>query len=128
MPDDAYEVGYKRPPPHTRWKKGQSGNPRGREVGQRNLKTELIEEVSERILIREGGEAKTVSKLRALLKAQTAKAVQGDTRAASLLISQLIRLLDPQEAAPEPTPVSEDDRAIIEAFLKRQTREKGGER
>ena len=25
-PDDAYEVGYGRPPIETRWKKGQSGN------------------------------------------------------------------------------------------------------
>lgn len=29
-PPEGYEVGYKRPPQATRWRKGQTGNPRGR--------------------------------------------------------------------------------------------------
>jgi uncharacterized protein DUF5681 len=32
-------VGYKRPPIHTRFKPGQSGNPSGRAKGSQNLKT-----------------------------------------------------------------------------------------
>jgi hypothetical protein len=28
--DPGHKVGYKSPPKHTRWKKGQSGNPKGR--------------------------------------------------------------------------------------------------
>jgi len=36
-----YEVGYGQPPHHTRFKKGQSGNPRGRPCGSNNLKTLL---------------------------------------------------------------------------------------
>lgn len=31
-----YEVGYCKPPEHTRWKPGQSGNPRGRPKGAKN--------------------------------------------------------------------------------------------
>ena len=38
-------VGYKNSPEHTRWKKGQSGNPTGRTKGQRNLKTDLAAEL-----------------------------------------------------------------------------------
>ena len=48
-------VGYKNPPEHTRWKKGQSGNPTGRARGQRNLKTDLAAELSESDQISEGG-------------------------------------------------------------------------
>ena len=41
MPDDDYAVGYKKPPLHTRFKKGQSGNPRGRPKGSKNFSTLL---------------------------------------------------------------------------------------
>ncbi len=50
-----YDVGYGKPPQHTRFRKGQSGNPTGRPKGARNLKTELLEELQEQILVREGG-------------------------------------------------------------------------
>ena len=44
-----YEVGYGKPPKHTRFQPGQSGNPRGRPKGTKNLKTDLEEELSERV-------------------------------------------------------------------------------
>ena len=60
MPKD-YEVGYRKPPKHTQFKEGQSGNPAGRPKGTNNLKTDLIEELGEQILIREGDRTFTVS-------------------------------------------------------------------
>ncbi len=38
-----YEVGYRKPPGHTRFTKGRSGNPDGRSPGAKNLKTLLSE-------------------------------------------------------------------------------------
>jgi hypothetical protein len=112
-------VGYKNPPRSTRWPKGQSGNSRGRAKGCRNLKTELAAELGETIQIREGGAPKRITKQRALLKALTAKAIQGDARAASLLVGMMMRLLEPELLPASPIALSVEDEAIVEAFLER---------
>ena len=46
-----YDVGYGKPPRHTRFKKGQSGNPRGRPSGSKNLATVLSEALNELVIV-----------------------------------------------------------------------------
>jgi hypothetical protein len=48
---------------HTRFKPGQSGNPRGRRKGQRNVSTVLAETLNQRIRIREGDRTRSLTKL-----------------------------------------------------------------
>src|SRR6478752_1825083 len=62
-----YEVGYRKPPKKTRFNPGQSGNPRDRPKGSPNLATDLSAELGELITVREGGQARRVSKQPALL-------------------------------------------------------------
>ena len=67
MPPEAardYEVGYGKPPRHTRFKKGQSGNPRGRPSGSKNLKTLLNEALNERVVVTEEGGRRNTSRKR----------------------------------------------------------------
>ena len=50
-----YKVGYKKPPLHTRFRKGQSGNPRGRPRGSKNLSTLLTDALNEPVVVTEDG-------------------------------------------------------------------------
>ena len=113
---DDYDVGYKKPPKHSQFKRGQSGNKKGRPKSQKNLKTELLEELSEPIAVREDGKRRTISKIRAVIKGQTAKAIKGDTKAAKFLTDMASRW-SPQDDEPvEDENVSAEDRAILEAL------------
>jgi Family of unknown function (DUF5681) len=116
-----YEVGYKKPPKDTQFQPGQSGNPNGRPKGTKNLKTDLAEELQERIALREGGERHTVSKQRAMLKRLMERALHGDTKAASLIINMVARFLDQTEDEEHATPLTETDRAILDAYVARMT-------
>ena len=113
-----YEIGYGRPPKHTRFKPGQSGNPCGRAKGTRNLRTDLIDELAERIAISEGGRRRSVSKQRGMLKQLMAKALKGDVRAANTILGLVERLLDARADA-EMTGITAQDEAIIADFLRR---------
>jgi hypothetical protein len=112
-----YEIGYGKPPRHTRFKPGQSGNPRGRSKGTRNLKTDLAEELAERIAISEGGRRRAVSKQRGMLKQLMAKALKGDVRAANTVLGLVERLLDAR--ADTDTALPAQDQAIISEFVRR---------
>src|ERR1700730_13882463 len=61
-------VGYGKPPARTRFRKGQSGNPKGRRNGAKNLKTDLTEELQESVMVREGERSTKISKQRAIVK------------------------------------------------------------
>lgn len=115
-----YEVGYGKPPLHTRFQPGRSGNPRGRPKGTKNLKTDLMEELGEKILVREGEQSRRVSKQRAFVKAVVARTLNGDVRAASLLMSMTMRLLDTGEGDPEVAELLHDnEREILQEFVGR---------
>jgi Family of unknown function (DUF5681) len=76
------EVGYKRPPEHGRWKKGQSGNSRRRYPARSVSAVEMIDEEFLRpIDIVENGLTRRVSTLEAIILQLWRKEVSGDRRA-----------------------------------------------
>ena len=79
MPRD-YEVGYGKPPRHTRFAKGQSGNPRGRPKGSENAARLARRILDEKIVIRENGKRRTITRREAMLKQLANKGVMGDLR------------------------------------------------
>lgn len=122
--DSGYRVGYGRPPVHTRFRPGRSGNAKGRPKKSRNFKTELEEELCERVLVKEGGLAKKVSKQRAMLKAISAKAMSGNVSAFLSVVNLIYRYLhidETQEA--DLAELSASDQAILDAFRSRAAEE-----
>ena len=103
-------VGYKRPPVHSRFKPGQSGNPSGRRKGSRNLKTLFNQVLAEEISLREGSDLKKVSKAEALIRGLVVGALKGDARS----LATLFRLAEHTGHFEEPNePIHRIERIII---------------
>ena len=94
---DHYVVGYAKPPKHTRFKKGQSGNPKGRPKGSRNFATDLDDVLSTKVTVQENGRPREVTAQQATLLQLVAKALKGDVRA----IDRLLTLADQRSAERE---------------------------
>jgi Family of unknown function (DUF5681) len=118
--DDA-PGGYGRPPKSTRFKPGHSGNAKGRPKGGRNLKTDLASILQKRVAIREDGELRQVTRQEAMLLTLCAKALQGDTKASSQLFAMLTKTESQDTATSQPDVVTDNDCAIVEDFLRRNS-------
>jgi hypothetical protein len=118
-----YAVGYAKPPTKTQFKAGKSGNPKGRPKGVKNLATDLEEELSEKLLVTEGGKQFAITKQRAMLKALVAKALKGDVRAAGTLLNLIPSVEEAQKVATESVSLSKADQAVLEAFRQKLTKE-----
>src|SRR5215475_5541108 len=95
----AYVVGYGRPPVHTRFKPGQSGNKRGRPKRQRNVRTVVEETLNQRIKIRDGNGSRSLTKLDGVVLTVINGALKGDPKTLTAFIS-LLRSLGMINEAP----------------------------
>jgi hypothetical protein len=74
------------PPALTRFKAGQSGNPKGRPKGRRKMGELLDAVLAEQITIREGDRFRKVSRAEAAVRALIQKAMRGDAKSCSMLL------------------------------------------
>lgn len=83
--DDAHEVGSRKPPKHSRFKKGQSGNPRGKLRGTKNSGTLLKQALLATLPVKQNGHQAKITKLRGIVTKLIHQAMQGDYPSIRLL-------------------------------------------
>jgi len=123
MVDDTgkYEVGFGKPPKSGQFKKGHSGNRKGRPKGARGLKTDLKAELAERVSITENGKTRKLTKQQLLVKRLATSALKGDMRAISKLVDLVASMFGVED---EPIKgvalLSISDEAVLAAYSQRQ--------
>jgi len=129
MPRDGegdYRVGYGKPPLETRFQQGQSGNPRGRPRGAKNLATLLEEALNELVVVNENAGRRRISKRKAALKQLVNEAAKGNWRALKLLVDilqDIERRSEPQTEQSSFGAADEKVLAQLEAQLRREKRD-----
>jgi hypothetical protein len=120
--EDDYEVGYGRPPRERQFRKGVSGNPKGRRTGSKNIVTLFNEIASELIPVTEGSKSRTVTRLEGVLRIQMNSALKGDHRAIKETL-QMQRAFECQEQVEaSAVDLSSRDEEIKRNFFKRVER------
>jgi Family of unknown function (DUF5681) len=84
--EPAEKVGPGKPPRHTRFKPGQSGNPNGRPKGSKNFATILQQQLRKKVTITEDGRPKRVTVQEVIARRLANDSMKGTTKAMELLI------------------------------------------
>jgi hypothetical protein len=119
--DNRDDVGFGKPPQHSQFKKGKSGNPRGRPKGRFNVATVLEKALREKVIVNENGRRLTITKMEAAFKQLVNKAAAGDLPALQLL-ARIARSGEERTAEAATTPstaISELDQKVLEGILQR---------
>jgi Family of unknown function (DUF5681) len=119
--EEAYEIGYGKPPKHTRFKPGQSGNPKGRPPGARNFRTAIREALQEKVVIRENGRTRKLPKMDAIIQVALNKGLKGDPKGFAAIV-QLARWAGLMEEEPDTSSresLGAEDQAILDDYLAR---------
>src|SRR6056297_1938939 len=80
-----YDVGYGKPPEHTKWKKGQSGNPSGKKKKEADLLDTIKKIASEELIVHKHGVPHSMTCLEAAVYALFAMAQSGHPQAFKLI-------------------------------------------
>jgi hypothetical protein len=114
-----YVVGYGRPPKHTQFPRGQSGNPSGRPQGSQNLATVLLKTMRQRIKVAENGQARYVTKFEAVIVQLVNKALRGDVNAIHELRNWIQFLEESIQPGSQAAVAHENDEAVMARALER---------
>lgn len=109
--------GYGLPPEEYQWKKGQSGNPKGRPKAAKGLKTILGKELHAKQTIKIAGEPVTASRLQLMILTLATRAAAGDLKATDRLLPLIIQIFGVDDGADTTKHLSAQDQALLDEWL-----------
>jgi hypothetical protein len=114
-------VGRGSPPKHKQFKKGESGNPRGRPKGSKNLATLIADAAYDKITVTaKSGETRKMSRIHAATMQLANKAAQGDPKAVLKFMDWVDEIeTRATNSKPTETPISETDLKVLQAIHER---------
>ena len=120
-----YAVGYGKPPVHTRFQKGKSGNPKGRPRGMKNMSTLLSTALNASIVVVANGRRKKITKREAIVTQLVNKSAAADLKATQIVLAMLRDLECQADDPGEATVFTEADQEIIRRIQARLRNENG---
>ena len=113
---DENDVGYGRPPRDHQFKPGKSGNPKGRPKGTKSEETILRELLQQKISLNERGKARRITIHEGIFRRIIEDCLKGNTKSAAFILNRHHALTSGE---PMETGLSEDDEAVLEAYLQK---------
>jgi hypothetical protein len=120
-----YVVGYGKPPVHSRFQKGRSGNPKGRPRGRKNMSTLLSAALDASIIVVENGRRKKITKREAIVTQLVNKSASADLKATQIVLAMLQDVEARAEGSGDPAALTEADLEIIQRIQARFRNENG---
>lgn len=122
-----YKVGYGKPPKHSQFKQGQSGNPKGRKKGSKGIKTDLRAQLITKVSVTENGQRKDLRMQEVILKTLAAKAAKGDVRAIELITSLTMQMFGIEDERKGKSILSASDQSILDDYLESMVTSQGSD-
>jgi hypothetical protein len=122
--ESGYQVGPGRPPLHTRFQKGQSGNPGGRRT--KSLPALLADALNETVVMTIDGRRRELTKREAIVAQMVDKSASAGLRATKMLIDMMKDVEHKAGDAarpPEPRRLAAPDKAVVQHFVARLRRQ-----
>jgi hypothetical protein len=115
------DVGYGKPPKRSQFKKGESGNPRGRPKGSKNLMTLIKRELDSQITVEQNGKKRKIRRKEALVKSLVNDALKGKDRPREKIFDFVERAEKTDVEQPSQSVLAQRDTQILERFLARKS-------
>jgi hypothetical protein len=118
--DDERKGGRGNPPKHRQFRKGTSGNPKGRPKGSKNLSTVIMEAARDEVSATINGKTRKISKLQATAMQLATKASVGDQAAINRFLDWVDEIeMRAAAARPAQFPLEERDVEVLRAAYER---------